>query len=160
MIFLIVLVIATLAAAAAQLIRHRVQPRQAARLGMSAAMVVAGVVHWIRPLPFLQHLPPWIPAPELLIFVTGVAEVALGMALLLPQPWRWRAGMALAAYLVAVFPGNVYVAVAGVEVDGQPGGIYPWLRLPFQVVFIAWAVWSTRPGYDVKRHLVGATHRH
>ena len=87
----------------------------------------------------------WVPAAELLIFVTGIAEVVLGLALLLPQPWRWRAGIVLAAYLVAVFPANVYVAVAGVDVDGQPDGIYAWLRLPLQVLFIAWALWSTRP---------------
>lgn len=159
MIFLIVLVISTLAAAAAQLIRSQLQLREAARLGMSAAMVVAGIAHWVRPLPFLQHLPPWVPAPEPLISVTGAAEVALGLALLLPQPWRWRTGMALAAYLVAVFPGNVYVAVAGVDVDGQPGGIYPWLRLPFQVIFIAWAVWSTRPQYEVGRARMGTDMR-
>jgi uncharacterized membrane protein len=50
---------------------------------------------------------------------------------------------ALAAYLVAVFPSNVYVAIAAVEVDGQPGGWYPWFRLPLQVLFVAWALWST-----------------
>jgi uncharacterized membrane protein len=44
---------------------------------------------------------------------------------------------------VAVFPGNVYVAVAGIDVAGQPGGLYPWLRLPLQVVFISLALWST-----------------
>ena len=43
-----------------------------------------------------------------------------------------------------VFPGNVYVAVFDVEVDGQPGGAYPWVRLPLQVLFIAWALWCTR----------------
>ncbi len=69
--------------------------------------------------------------------------MALGVALLLRQPWRRRAGLSLAAYLVAVFPANVYVAVAGVDVDGQPGGWYPWLRLPLQALFVAWALWST-----------------
>ena len=47
-------------------------------------------------------------------------------------------------YLVAAFPGNLYVAIAGVDVDGQPGGGYPWLRRPLQALFIVWAVWSTR----------------
>ena len=145
MIFLLVLVAGTLTALAVQATRRHVVPRQAARIGMSVAMVVAGITHWVHPLPFLQHLPPWVPAPELLIFATGLAEVLLGAALLLAQPWRRWAGIALAAYLVAVFPGNLYVAVAGVDVDGQPGGVYPWLRLPLQALFIAWALWSTRP---------------
>lgn len=159
MIFLIVLGSATLAAAAAQLIRHRLQLRNAARLGMAAAMIVAGIAHWARPLPFLQHLPPWVPLPEFLVFITGVAEVVLGVALLSPQPWRARAGMALAAYLLAVFPANVYVALADVDVDGQPGGIYPWLRLPFQLLFIAWALWSTRPAAHAEGHPAGAVTR-
>ena len=145
MIFLIVLAIGTLIALAAQATRRNVSLRQAARIGMAIAMVVAGITHLVRPLPFLQHLPAWVPAAELLILVTGIAEIVLGLALLLPQPWRWRAGMALAAYLVAVFPANVYVAVAGVDVDGQPDGIYAWVRLPLQVLFVAWALWSTRP---------------
>ena len=108
-------------------------------------MVVAGAAHWLMPTPFVQHLPPWVPAAEALVLVTGVIEVGLGAALLLRQPWRRRAGLVLAAYLIAVFPANVAVAVAvaAVEVDGQPGGWYPWLRLPFQALFVAWALWST-----------------
>jgi uncharacterized membrane protein len=80
-----------------------------------------------------------------------------------PLPWRRRAGLALAAYLVAVFPANVYVAVAGIDVEGQPGGWYPWLRLPFQVLFVAWALWSTE--WDLRQlraaanRLVGRTPR-
>jgi len=70
--------------------------------------------------------------------------VALCAALLLRQPWRRLAGFALAGYLLAVFPANIYVAVADVEVDGQPGGAYSWLRLPLQAVFIVWAIWCTQ----------------
>jgi uncharacterized membrane protein len=130
---------------------------------MATAMVFAGVAHWLMPTPFVQHLPPWVPAAEALVLVTGVVEIGLGAALLLRQPWRRRAGLALAAYLVAVFPANVYVAVAGIDVEGQPGGWYPWLRLPFQVLFVAWALWST--GWDLRRlraavdRLVGRTPR-
>ena len=78
-----------------------------------------------------------------MVLVTGVVEVLLGAALLTAPPWRRRAGLLLAAYLVAVFPGNLYVALADVDVQGQPGGWYPWLRLPLQALFIAWALWST-----------------
>ena len=60
-----------------------------------------------------------------------------------------RGGLRLDRRLASatVFPANVYVAIAGLDVDGQPGGIYPWLRLPFQALFIAWALWSiAHPG--------------
>lgn len=141
MIFLAVLALATVVAAAVL----RGSARDAARFGMAAAMIVAGVAHWLQPTPFLQHLPPWVPWAEALILLTGFVEVALGAAQLLRPPARRWAGLVLAAYLVTVFPANVYVAVAGVDVDGQPGGWYLWLRLPLQVLFVGWAVWSTRP---------------
>ena len=149
MIFLVVLALATLLAAAVLWMSGQRSARRAALLGMATAMVFAGAAHWLMPTPFVQHLPPWVPAAKALVLVTGVIEVGLGAALLLRQPWRRRAGLALAAYLVAVFPANVYVAVADVAVDGQPGGWYPWLRLPFQVLFIAWALWST--GWDLQQ---------
>lgn len=144
MIFLIVLAVATAVTAGVLALRGRFTPRPAARIGLAVAMAVAGIAHLLMPLPFIQHLPTWVPARELLVAVSGVVEIALGAALLLRPPLRRLAGLVLAAYLVAVFPANVYVAVAGIEVDGQPGGAYPWLRLPLQVLFVVWAVWSTR----------------
>jgi hypothetical protein len=65
------------------------------------------------------------------------------LALIWPARWRALVGLALAAHLVSVFPSNVYVDAAGVEVEGQPGGLYPWLRLPFQALFIWLALWTT-----------------
>ena len=144
MIFLLVLTIATIAAAASLALFRRFSRRGAARIGMAVAMAFAGASHLLMPTPFVQHLPGWVPLREELVFLTGLLEIALGLALLLRQPWQRLAGFALAGYLVAVFPANVYVAVAEVEVDGQPGGAYAWLRLPLQLLFIAWALWSTR----------------
>ena len=144
MIFLLVLTLATGTSAAVTVLRHRFSPRGAARLGMAIAMAFAGASHLFLAVPFIQHLPTWVPLRAEIVFVSGLVEIALAFALLLPPPSRRRAGVALALYLVAVFPGNVYVAVFDVEVDGQPGGAYPWVRLPLQLVFIAWALWSTR----------------
>ena len=143
MIFLLVLVLATLVFLAVFRPFGTSSTRRAARFGMAAAMIFAGVAHWLMPTPFIQHLPEWVPAAEALILVSGGIEVVLGAALLLRHPWRRWAGLALAAYLVGVFPANVYVAVADIDVDGQPGGLYPWLRLPLQVLFVAWALWCT-----------------
>ena len=140
MIFLLVLAVATTGAFIA--LRGR-EIRTAARWGLGIAMVVAGVGHLAAPTPFEQHLPEWVPAASLLVAATGLIEIALGIALTVARSRRRPFGVATAVYLAAVFPANVYVAVAGVDVDGQPGGAYPWLRLPFQALFIAWALWST-----------------
>jgi uncharacterized membrane protein len=145
MLFLVILLIGTAVASAVLALLGRHSIRHAARLGMAFAMVVAGITHLADPTPFVQHLPLWVPLREELVFATGLVEIGLGVALLLRQPSRRSAGLVLAGYLVAVFPSNVYVAVAGIDVDGQPGGAYPWLRLPLQLLFLAWALWSTRP---------------
>jgi uncharacterized membrane protein len=122
-------------------------------------MVVAGVAHLVNPTPFEQHLPEWVPGAGLLVVVTGLIEIVLGVGLALARNRRRLVGVATAAYLASVFPANVYVAVAGVEVDGQAGGVYPWLRLPFQALFITWGLWSTaRPSPpDSRDHQVDAT---
>lgn len=124
--------------------RTRLTIRERSRIALALGMAVAGVSHLTNPLPFIQHLPPWVPERSLIVFASGLVEIAAGVALLGPGRLRPLIGVALAAYLVAVFPGNVYVAVAGVDVVGQPGGIYPWLRLPLQAAFIGLALWSTR----------------
>ena len=148
MLVTVVLVLATLVARMAG-------PRPAgwqtpARHGMAVAMAVAGAAHLAGPEPFIQHLPTWVPAREAIVFSTGVIEIGFGVALLASRARRSAIGRLLALFLIAIWPANVYVAVAGVDVDGQPSGPYPWIRLPFQILFVAWALWSTRdtPGAD------------
>lgn len=113
------------------------------RVALAIAMSTAGVAHFVTPLPFVQHLPEWIPHRTPIIYATGVAELGLAAGLLAPARWRPVAGGLLAAYLVAVFPANVYVAVFGVEVAGHSGGLYPWFRLPFQPVLVWLVLWSS-----------------
>src|ERR671911_411654 len=141
MLFLVVLFVAY--AVLWPFTRHSMTSRSRGRSALAIGMIVAGVAHFLTPLPFVQHLPDLIPMREEIIYASGVVEIALGIALLGVSRWRPFTGLALAAYLIAVFPGNLYVALAGVAVDGQPGGIYPWLRLPFQAPFIWLALWST-----------------
>ena len=143
MLFLTVLVAGT--AVAWVIGRHRSTWRDHARRGLGAAMIVAGLSHLARPEPFLQHLPDWMPWRDATVAVSGLVEMALGVLMYWPRSLRDRLGLALAAYLVAVFPANVYVAVEGIDVQGQPDGPYPWLRLPLQALFVFLAWWSTRP---------------
>ena len=131
--------------------RGRRSARDTARAAMAIAFVVAGVSHFLTPTPFVQHLPTWVPYRHALIYLTGVVEIAGGVALLAaPRQWRPEVALALALYLVAVFPANVYVAIAGVAVDGQPDGWYAWARLPFQALFIWWVLWSARVPLTVR----------
>lgn len=118
--------------------------RDLGRWALVALLVVAGVAHLRNPLPFVQQVPPVLPAPEFLVAATGVLEIVLGVALLAPQPWRRWVGWITAAYFVAIFPANIYAAVSGVEVEGLPAdGPWMWLRLPLQIPLIMLTLWCT-----------------
>jgi len=99
--------------------------------------MVAGVFHFVRPATYLAMMPPWLPQPGLLVAVSGLAEIAGGLGLLLVR-FRRRAAWGLIALLVAVFPANLQVAL-----HGWPGTDFPrwvlWVRLPFQALLI-WLV--------------------
>jgi uncharacterized membrane protein len=115
--------------------------RDAGRIAMAVTMVFAGASHFAMPEPSRYGV----------IYATGVLEMLLGLGLVGPTRYRSHVALVLTAYLAAVFPANVYVAVADVPVDGQPGGTYPWVRLPFQAVFIAWVLWSSPGGLALAR---------
>lgn len=117
-------------------------------LVMGPMYVVAGVFHFLVPGLYVQIVPPVFPAPLALVYLSGLAEVAVGIGLLIPRTRRYAA-WATVALLVAVFPANVYMATSGVVVEGMPGGGDPsalvrWGRLPIQAVLVLWAFWYTR----------------
>jgi len=116
---------------------------------MGPMYVVAGALHFVVPELYVQIVPPIFPARLALVYLSGVAEIAVGVGVLLPRTRR-LAAWATVAVLVAVFPANVYMATAGVVVEGLPGGGDPsalvrWGRLPLQAVLLLWAAWYTRP---------------
>ena len=132
--------------------RHRRRPPpDAARVAMATAMTFTGVSHVVNPKPFVQHLPDFMPGREQVIFATGLLEALFGVGLATPHRWRREVALALAAYLIAVFPANVYVAVTGVRIEGLPGASHPWLRLPFQFVYIAWTFWAVPGSWQLAR---------
>jgi uncharacterized membrane protein len=122
--------------------------QDAARRSMSAAFIFAGVSHLAIPASFEEYFPNWVPFATELVYLTGVIEIAGGIGLLIRR-YQAMVGIALAIYLVLIFPANIYVAAAGTDELMLPGlpeaAWYAWARLPFQFLFIWWALWSTRP---------------
>jgi len=116
---------------------------------MGPLYVVAGVLHFVVPDLYVQIVPPIFPAALALVYLSGVAEIAVGIGLLLPRTRR-VAAWATIALLIAIFPANVYMATSDVVVEGLNGGGDPsdlvrWGRLPLQGVLILWAYWYTEP---------------
>ena len=118
---------------------------------MGLAMIGAGANHFVSPEFYVQIMPPYLPWHLPLVWISGVAEILLGVLLLIPKT-RQLASWGLVALLVAVFPANLHMALNDVMIDGAPAA--PawalWLRLPLQAVLIAWAWWVGRPDPDVK----------
>jgi uncharacterized membrane protein len=132
--------------------RHRRRPPpDAARVAMATAMTFTGVSHVVKPAPFVQHLPDFVPGRERVILGTGILEMLFGVGLAAPSRRRREVAIALAAYLLAVFPANVYVAATGVRIEGLPGASHPWLRLPFQFLYIAWTFWAVPGSWQLAR---------
>ena len=105
---------------------------------MSGLLVVTGSLHFLAPKPYARIVPAQLPSPELLVAVSGLAELVCAVGLAVPRTRRWAA-WATAALFVAVFPANVAMAL---DADGQSGA-YRWatyIRLPLQVPLIGWAV--------------------
>jgi uncharacterized membrane protein len=115
---------------------------------MGPLYIVAGLLHFVVPELYVQIVPPALPAPLALVYLSGLAEIAVGVGVLYPRTRR-HAAWATVALLLAVFPANVYMATSGVVVQGMPGGGDPsavvrWGRLPLQGVLVLWALWYTR----------------
>lgn len=112
---------------------------------MAVFYVAAGLNHFVSPEIYLPMMPPYLPAHRDLVMLSGIAEVGLGIAVLVPTLRRWAA-WGLIALLVAVFPANLHIALHDVPLFGRSTGfgIWNWVRLPLQAVLIAWAWWYTR----------------
>jgi uncharacterized membrane protein len=111
---------------------------------MAAFYVFAGVMHFARPDAYLPMMPPYLPWHGGLVFLSGVAEVALGIAVLVPT-LRPIAAWGIILLLIAVFPANIHIALNNVALFGnlEGAGIWNWVRLPMQGVLALWAWWYT-----------------
>jgi uncharacterized membrane protein len=116
---------------------------------MGAFYVFAGINHFRNPDFYLPMMPSYLPAHAELVFLSGVAEVLLGVAVVIPRTRR-LAAWGIVALLIAVFPANLNMAIHDIPVGGRTEGlgIWNWVRLPMQAVLIAWAWWYTRPEAD------------
>ena len=108
------------------------------RLLAAIFFIAAGIGHFVSPAFYLAMMPPWLPAHRFLVQLSGVAEIAGGAGLLIPQIRR-IAGIGLILLLIAVFPANIQMLL-----NARAAGtaeLALWIRLPFQVLFIWW-VWA------------------
>ena len=108
---------------------------------LTALFLVSGLLHLFNPAAFEWLMPPWLPQHTLLIYVSGVFELACAVGLFLKQRW---AGWLSAAVLLAVWPANIWFALS-VSGSGEFWLVLvAWLRLPLQLPLIYFAWKSSR----------------
>lgn len=124
--------------------------RAVARWLLAALLVTAGVGHLTTlRRGFRIAVPDWATTvlrtdKDTIVVVSGVVEVMLGLALVLLPRERTRVGLAVAAFFVAVFPGNVHQWRTGASAPGLDTDRRRLGRLFLQPVLVAWAVWAGR----------------
>lgn len=127
--------------------------RTLGRLVLGTFLVAAGTGHLtVLRGEFLAQVPPWFPlAGDAVVLASGVAEIVLGLALLLLPRRRVAAGWATAAFFVLVFPGNVSQLLTRTDAFGLDTDAARAVRLLFQPLLVLWALWCTAAWRDRRR---------
>ena len=121
----------------------RNRPKRFALLALAAVFIAAGLNHFLNPDVYVGIMPPYLPAPLLLVYLSGLFEVLGGVGVL-PHTTRSAAGWGLVLLLIAVFPANLHMALHAALYEPIPAWAL-YARLPLQLVLMAWAYWATRP---------------
>lgn len=127
--------------------------RRIGRVLLGLFLVGAGVSHLtLLRRAFQAQVPPWLPLDaDFVVIASGIVEILLGLAVLLmpqrPGPFgvglRHWVGWLVGAFFVVIFPGNISQLVESIDTSGVEGSITWIVRLFFQPVLVAWALWST-----------------
>ena len=120
--------------------------RTVGRVALGAFLGFTGTAHLtVSRVEFQAQVPPWLPLnPDVVVVGSGVVEIVLAAALLAtPRRHRWLVGWVVAAFFVAVFPGNISQYVTGTDGFGLGTDTARAIRLAFQPLLVLWALWST-----------------
>ena len=120
-------------------------PRTLARVTLGAFLLFTGTAHLtFQRAEFLAQVPRWLPLDgDFVVVASGVVELLLGASLVLLGRWRVPVGLVVAAFFVAIFPGNLNQYVHHLDAFGLDTDRARFIRLFFQPLLILWALWST-----------------
>ena len=124
-----------------------------ARIALGIALGYAGVTHLTSSrLEFQAQVPNWVPfSADFVVLASGVVEIVLGLALVFLVKYQVQVGWVVAAFFVAIFPGNISQYVNGIDAFGLDSDRARLVRLFFQPLLVAWALWATGALRAVRR---------
>ncbi|MGL5824464.1 MAG: DoxX family protein [Nocardioides sp.] len=116
-----------------------------ARVVLGAVLLLAGVGHLTTlRTEFQSQVPPWLGLdPDLVVVASGVVELALGGALIALPRRQLVVGWVVAAFFVAIFPGNISQYRTGTDAFGLNTDTSRLVRLAGQPILVGWALWCT-----------------
>jgi uncharacterized membrane protein len=125
------------------IITHNANVYNSGRIAMAAMLVFTSVAHFVFNKGMTLMLPQWMPFKKMIIYLTGIIEIALGIGLVIPLV-SYIDGLLLIDFFILLLPANILAANQKVDLekatyDGN-GLSYLWFRVPLQLFFIAW-VW-------------------
>jgi uncharacterized membrane protein len=122
------------------------------RFAIALLFIASGITHFAKPDTFVRIVPPFLPSPLALVYISGFFEIAGGLGLLVPT-LRRAAGIGLIALLIAVYPANIYMATNDIPFNDTH---VPWwghaIRLPLQFVLIALVFWVADVRHSKTNH--------
>ena len=120
-------------------------PRLLGQLALGAFLLLAGISHLtFNREAFQAQVPAWVPLnTDLVVVLSGIAEITLGIALLALHRWRVQVGWVVAAFFVAIFPGNISQFATATDSFGLDSDLSRGIRLAFQPLLVLWALWAT-----------------
>jgi uncharacterized membrane protein len=115
------------------------------RVLLGLSLIFAGISHVsFARAEFMAQVPDWVPLnKDLLILLSGGAEILLGLALIFIKSKRTLVGWLAALFFILVFPGNIAQYVNKVSAFGLDTDSKRLVRLFFQPILVIWALWST-----------------
>lgn len=116
-----------------------------ARTTLGVALTYAGITHLTTSrLEFQAQVPNWVPfSADFVVLASGVVEILLGLSLIFLVKFQVQVGWVVAAFFVAIFPGNISQYVNGIDAFGLDTDRARLTRLFFQPLLVLWALWST-----------------
>jgi uncharacterized membrane protein len=124
-------------------VRNLSWPKRIALVLASIFYITAGILHFTKTAFYLKIMPPYIPWHLAMVQISGICEILGGLGLLIPAVRR-AAAWGLVVLLIAVFPANIYMVTDPVAAGAASlSPLLLWGRLPLQLVFIAWVLWTT-----------------
>ncbi len=119
--------------------------RKAFQILLGLALGYAGIGHLTTSRQEFQAQVPTVFADiaDFVVVASGVVEIVLGLALVGLWKYRVQVGWVVAAFFVAIFPGNISQYVNGVDAFGLDSDTSRLVRLFFQPLLVVWALWST-----------------